>query len=404
MLVKASSILTNRRIRKNLGDLDSLSNSIAELGLLHPIVVKPNMELVAGYRRLMAIKTILGLTEIEVTIVENINDTLAELKAERDENVCRLDFSPSEAVEMGRAIEPLERVAAENRRTANLPNQTENFTVWQNGTGRALDHVAEAVGMSRPTYNKAKEIVEAATADPETYEDLLNKMDKSGKVNGAYKEKLKRDRIKELENMMPATLPDWLLMGDFREVGESIPDNSIDLIFTDPPYDEEASNLYADLAEFASRKLKPGGICMTYSGQLHLPQVYEGMGKYLEYMWLCGIGHSGGATWFRKWNINNQWKPILMYGKPPIVPYWKKFDDFISGGREKSDHKWQQALSEAEHYIRSICLPGALILDPFLGSGTSLIAARNCGMQIMGIEKDPNTAKIARKRIEDAAA
>lgn len=162
MLVQVSSILTSERVRKNLGDLDSLANSIADVGLLHPIVVKPSMELVSGYRRLMAVKK-LGYAEVEVTVVENINDALTELKAERDENVCRLDFTPSEAVAMGRAIEPLERDAAKAR----MAVRSENFTeVKSSGTGQAMDKVASAVGMSRPTYEKAKAVVEAAEFDP----------------------------------------------------------------------------------------------------------------------------------------------------------------------------------------------------------------------------------------------
>lgn len=202
-----------------------------------------------------------------------------------------------------------------------------------------------------------------------------------------------------VEDVEPVEIP-WLLVGDFRTVGLHVPESSVDLIFTDPPYDEAASALFDDLAQFAARVLKPGGILLTYSGQLHLPQIYAAVGQHLQYMWTCAIGHGGGATWFRKWHLLNQWKPILMYGKPPIKTWWiNSFADYVIGGKEKSDHEWQQAIGEALHYIQAVCPPGGVVCDPFLGSGTTALAAKQLGMQYIGIEKDLVTAARARNRI-----
>lgn len=204
-----------------------------------------------------------------------------------------------------------------------------------------------------------------------------------------------------VEDVEPVEIP-WLLVGDFRTVGLHVPESSVDLIFTDPPYDEVASALFDDLAQFAARVLKPGGILLTYSGQLHLPQIYAAMGQHLQYMWTCAIGHGGGPTWFRKWHLLNQWKPILMYGKPPIKTWWiNSFADYVIGGKEKSDHEWQQALGEALHYIQAVCPPGGVVCDPFLGSGTTLVAAKRLGMQYIGIEKEQVTAARAKVRVEE---
>ena len=52
MTVDISSIKVGVRHRKDLGDITSLKASIADIGLLHPIVVRPDMELIAGERRL----------------------------------------------------------------------------------------------------------------------------------------------------------------------------------------------------------------------------------------------------------------------------------------------------------------------------------------------------------------
>ena len=57
------------RFRKDLGDIDSLAASIDEVGLLHPIVVRPDGRLIAGERRLAACKE-LGWTSVPVTFVD----------------------------------------------------------------------------------------------------------------------------------------------------------------------------------------------------------------------------------------------------------------------------------------------------------------------------------------------
>ena len=64
-----TSILVGARHRKDLGDLEALARSIADLGLLHPIVVNQRGELLAGQRRLEACR-LLGWTEVPVNIME----------------------------------------------------------------------------------------------------------------------------------------------------------------------------------------------------------------------------------------------------------------------------------------------------------------------------------------------
>lgn len=65
-----ASIIVGKRIRQDMQDLDALAQSIAEIGLLQPIVVSQHDELLAGERRLRACRDILGWTEIPVRIVE----------------------------------------------------------------------------------------------------------------------------------------------------------------------------------------------------------------------------------------------------------------------------------------------------------------------------------------------
>jgi len=71
--VEISKITIGPRCRKDLGDIQALAKSISEIGLLHPIVVTPQFELIAGRRRLEAMK-LLGREKIPVTILQK-NET-----------------------------------------------------------------------------------------------------------------------------------------------------------------------------------------------------------------------------------------------------------------------------------------------------------------------------------------
>ncbi len=92
------------RHRKHLGDLRPLADSIAAIGLLHPIVLRPDNSLVVGERRLAAFR-LLKRTTIPANIASNLSELGDLLRAEADENTCRKDFTPEEAVAVGAEIE-----------------------------------------------------------------------------------------------------------------------------------------------------------------------------------------------------------------------------------------------------------------------------------------------------------
>jgi ParB family transcriptional regulator, chromosome partitioning protein len=64
--VPIAAIRVGKRHRKDLGDIRSLARSIQEIGLLHPVVIRPDGKLIAGERRLGALK-LLGWTKVPVT-------------------------------------------------------------------------------------------------------------------------------------------------------------------------------------------------------------------------------------------------------------------------------------------------------------------------------------------------
>lgn len=181
MKLLISDIRVADRYRQELGDIGSLAASIKTVGLLQPIVVDPDHKLVAGQRRLEAVKS-LGWDAVPATVVQSAADLNVALRAERDENIERKAMTSREMVALGQAIEEIERPKATARQGhgETAPNKPSNASGPGNlsvsdglaaETGRVRHEVGKALGVSGPTYQRLKTIV--ATAEDETLPDSV---------------------------------------------------------------------------------------------------------------------------------------------------------------------------------------------------------------------------------------
>lgn len=105
MLVSINDIKVKRRVRKDLGNLEDLKNSLRRYGLLNPITLNGKYELVAGERRLEAAKAI-GWTSINANIIDNLSE-LSQLEMEIEENNQRKEFTDDELLEGYKRLERL---------------------------------------------------------------------------------------------------------------------------------------------------------------------------------------------------------------------------------------------------------------------------------------------------------
>ena len=106
MLVKIADIKVKRRVRKDLGNLDQLKDSLRTYGLLNPITLTSNHELVAGERRLEAAKA-LGWESINAVIIDTKLTKLQKLEMEIDENNQRKEFTEDELLDGYHRLEKL---------------------------------------------------------------------------------------------------------------------------------------------------------------------------------------------------------------------------------------------------------------------------------------------------------
>lgn len=219
-VLRLDQIIVERRHRKDLGDIASLAHSIDKLGLLHPIVVTIDHRLVAGERRLAAVRS-LGWDMVDVTVAGCLTDAADMLEAERDENTQRLAMKPTEETSLYQALLEIERAdakrrqeeaaAAGNRARLQKVSATDIPAVAKPrrpeakalaataatgvpGRAKTLDKVIEvkAIAESPATPPPVAKVAELALAE----------MDATGRVDGAYQ------RVKLAEQIDAAPKPD----------------------------------------------------------------------------------------------------------------------------------------------------------------------------------------------------
>ena len=105
MLIPIKDIKIKRRVRKDLGDLSNLKESLKLYGLMNPITLNKKYELIAGERRLQAAKQ-LGWTTINANIIDNLSE-VEQLEMELEENNQRKEFTEAELMEGYKRLERL---------------------------------------------------------------------------------------------------------------------------------------------------------------------------------------------------------------------------------------------------------------------------------------------------------
>jgi 16S rRNA G966 N2-methylase RsmD len=193
--------------------------------------------------------------------------------------------------------------------------------------------------------------------------------------------KAKKERIAQAAVAIPPPGCD-LRLGDFRVVLADIPDGSVDVVLTDPPYPGMFLPLWTDLAILAKRVLKPDGLLVSMSGQLHLPEVIARLSEHLLYRWVTACFTPGAANVVHARNVASQWKPVLIYGSSAR----RLHDVARSDTADKAHHDWGQSESGMADLLRLVADPGQVICDPFLGGGTTAVVALAYGCSFIGAE------------------
>lgn len=390
----------------------ALLEDIRRRGVLVAVEYDTEGNILDGHHR-VAICQDLGITGYPRVVRSGLTETdkIAHAVAL---NLARRHLTPEARAE---AVAALRRQGWSTRRIARQSGFSQSTVVRDLHVGEPSGSPAVVVGSDGKRYAarrpRAIPSVYVSTArEQQRAQDALTALAETAPAKPLdlrRAERLVRDaRSAERRTDVPVTLAPTIRIDhcDFRHL--KIEPGTVDLMLSDPPYRAKdfRSGLWDDLGERAATWLKAGGLLLTYCGQMYLPQALTALGQHLEYHWLYAvIGDRGtGTGQVRQRNLGSVWKPVVAYRAPGgrDLPPWS-VDTISGGGREKdSGHPWQQGVHEAEQMLSALTLSGATILDPFLGSGTTAVAAVRLGRQVIGCDIDPAHLATARHRVAEA--
>ncbi len=229
-----------------------------------------------------------------------------------------------------------------------------------------------------------------------------------------------------------------LINGDCLEEMKKIPDGSVDLVLTDPPYGTTAckwdtviplEQLWAEL----NRVAKPDSAMVFTASQPFSTTLIASNIKAFKYAWVWEKSRFANQMLAKIQPLKIH-EDILVFskGKPPylpqgLVPYGKetkqgkRVSDNNGGGERptayhqewtnyprsilrfpsegKTVHSTQKPVALMEYLIKTYTTEGATVLDFTMGSGTTGVACKNLNRNFIGIELDPTYFEIAKERI-----
>lgn len=208
-----------------------------------------------------------------------------------------------------------------------------------------------------------------------------------------------------------------LIHGDSVAVLKGLPDACVDLVCTDPPYGNDApygrggrtilgdANPLVGLLALSEtyRLLRRNRCCVFFLDAKHLPFIDLFVRRYTRFcvreyvVWDKRIMGMGSA--FRK---QHELVVVLEKGKPAYNS--RAIPNVLGCPRAvaRQEHPHQKPVPLIQTLIAHTTKPGDVVLDPFLGSGTTALAAVALGRRYIGIERDKRYVQLARSRIAAA--
>jgi site-specific DNA-methyltransferase (adenine-specific) len=202
--------------------------------------------------------------------------------------------------------------------------------------------------------------------------------------------------------------------GDCRDILNELPSESIDMVLTDPPYgvgyrgrwcsdwdeligDRDPAELYTAYSQLF-RVLKPNSFCLSFYGWPDA-DLFVGAWKLLSFRpvsHIVCVKNNIGLGYFARGRHETAY--LLAKGQPPR-PQLAASDVFEWERESPTYHPCQKPLQVISRLLATFSPENAVILDPFMGSGTTLLAARNLGCRAIGIEIDERYCQVASDRL-----
>ena len=188
--------------------------------------------------------------------------------------------------------------------------------------------------------------------------------------------------------------------GDCREV-----DVSADAVVTDAPYGvgvayasfDDTPAAVAEVVRHVGERIIPGvRRAAVFSG---VPQMW----MWPKPTWVLCWSYAPATNEFSSWGYA-QWQPILVYGKDPFLakglgPRPTLYTSCVPPDRRGNDHPCPKPEGLMRWVVQRTTDADDVVLDPFMGSGTTLVAAKLEGRKAIGIEIEEKYCEIAARRL-----
>ncbi len=214
---------------------------------------------------------------------------------------------------------------------------------------------------------------------------------------------------------MTAVSSNAVMRGDCVSLMREMPSSSVDLILTDPPYlvnyrsrsgftirNDDNDRWLAPAFAQAYRVLKPDSFCISFYG-------WNTVDRFVGAWRAAGFRIAGHLVFPKRYASSvrylrrqHEQAYLLAKGDPsePSDPAPDVIDWRYTGNRLHPTEKPVEALKPL---IRAFCKPAGLVLDPFCGSGSTLVAAHSLGRRYLGCELDWQHYRTASRRLQRLA-
>jgi site-specific DNA-methyltransferase (adenine-specific) len=367
----------------------ALAEDIRRHGVLVAVEVDEEGNVLDGHHR-VELAAELGI-EYPVVVRSGMSET------ERVEHALRLNL-------LRRHLGPVEWAHA-FRRLAEARGIRLGSQGRQGGKTDSVAVFAAELGVTPRTARRRLRLADRLANHP----DLAARVDR-GDLDATRAETLARERAFELRRA-EASPPPVTSLGDgvhihhgpFQEVLAHVEDDSVDLVLTDPPWqwDVETLDLWDDLGAFCARVLRPGRALVAYSGSGCLAAAIDRLSRHLDYVWAGALILPGRHNEVHAVMARDASTPIVFFSKGRYEPRHWFINALSSPGAEKDAHPWQKPLGNVAYYLERFSEPGELVCDPFLGGGTTAVAAQRAGRRFVGCDVDPGAVEVTLQRLQD---
>jgi adenine-specific DNA-methyltransferase len=212
------------------------------------------------------------------------------------------------------------------------------------------------------------------------------------------------------------TISNTIILGDCVTAMAKLEPASIDFALTDPPYlidyqardgrtvanDDNSRWLHPAFSQI-HRALKPASFCVSFYAWNRV--------QLFMTAWRAAGFRAVGHIVFRKRYASSarflryEHEVAYLLAKGDVVPPAHPIPDVIDFRYTGNKlHPTQKPLGALKPLISAFCPPGGIVLDPFAGSGSTLVAAKQLGRRFIGFEIDPQHHRTATARLEEMQA